>query len=72
MNFPRSESTDYHSYLLRLWRDGPKRPWRASLHCSATGTVHYFVDMVYLFAFLQARTDGGEVGAVDEPGQNAQ
>jgi hypothetical protein len=58
MYFTRPESTDYHSYLLRFWRDGPQRSWRASMHCSATGTLHHFADMEHLFAFIQARTDG--------------
>lgn len=60
MNFIRSESHDYHSYLLRLWRDGSHRPWRASLHCSSTGTLHHFADISHLLAFLQERTDEGE------------
>jgi hypothetical protein len=70
MKFTRRNTTDYHSYLLRLWRDGPYRPWRASLHCAATGTRHYFADMVHLFAFLQARTDGVDEQATGEPGQD--
>ena len=63
MTFTRIEPTDYHCYLLRLWRDGEQGPWRASLHCSSTGTLHHFANIVHLIAFLQAQT-----GGVDEPG----
>src|SRR4051794_2120220 len=33
MSFTRPKSTDYHSYLLRMWRDGHQQPWRASMQC---------------------------------------
>jgi hypothetical protein len=69
MNFTWIESTHYHSYLLRLWRDGEQRPWRASLHCPSTGTLHHFAKMAYLIAFLEAQTGGVDELAVDEPGQ---
>jgi hypothetical protein len=74
MNFNQIESTDYHCYLLRLQRDGEQRPWRASLQCSSTGTLHHFANVVHLIAFLQAQTGGvGELAAndlaVNEPGQ---
>lgn len=58
MNFTHLESTDYHSYLLRLWRDGKQRPWRSSLLCSSTGTLHHFASLAYLIAFLEALTRG--------------
>ena len=54
-----SANSHYHSYLLRLWRDGANHPWRASLQCSATGEKFAFADMLTLFAFLveQVATD---------------
>ncbi len=42
----------YHSYLLRVWRDSAEQPWRASLHCSATGEKRLFADLGALFLFL--------------------
>jgi hypothetical protein len=69
VSFTQSESSDYHSYLLRIWRDSPQRPWRASMQCAATGTLHYFADMSHLVAFLQAQTDDVEERAAGEPGQ---
>ena len=67
MSFTRPESTNYHSYLLRIWRDGPQRPWRLSMHCAATDTLHYFADTNHLVAFLQAQTDDMEELASNEP-----
>ena len=50
----------YHSYLLRLWRDGANHPWRASLQCSTTGEKFAFADMLTLFAFLVEQVAAGE------------
>ena len=57
-----SANSDYHSYLLRLWRDGPNHPWRAALHCSATGEKFAFADLLTLFAFLLEQVATGENG----------
>jgi hypothetical protein len=69
MNFLRIEPTDYHCYLLRLRRDGEQRPWRASLHCSTTGTLHHFASMGHLIAFLQAQTGGVDEFSMPELAQ---
>ncbi len=69
MNSKWTASTDYYCYLLRLRRDGEARPWRASLHCAATGTLHHFANMVHLFAFLRAQTGGLDEPVIDEPRQ---
>ena len=55
-----SANSHYHSYLLRLWRDGTNHPWRASLQCSATGEKLAFADMLTLFAFLVEQVATGE------------
>jgi hypothetical protein len=68
MHFNHSESTTYQSYLLRLWRDSPHQPWRASLHSSATGAIHQFAEIAHLYAFLQARTGEGGEPAINEFG----
>ncbi len=47
-----SSNPNYHSYLLRLWRDGADLPWRASVQCTATGEKRAFADILTLFAFL--------------------
>jgi hypothetical protein len=72
MDFPpstptASEPANYHSFLLRLWRDGPQRPWRASMHSTTTGTQHYFANLMHLHAFLQAHTEGGREFHREDP-----
>jgi hypothetical protein len=45
--------SDYHSYLLRLWRvkeDGDD--WRASLEDVVTGELHGFTDLAALIQYL--------------------
>ena len=46
---------DYHSYLLRLWRDGAQGVWRASLQSTVTEQVYHFASMEALVSFLDAR-----------------
>jgi hypothetical protein len=45
-------SSTYQSYLLRLWRDTPRAPWRALLQSTADGEKYHFVEIDALFAFL--------------------
>ncbi|MBI1882451.1 MAG: hypothetical protein HYR94_30115 [Chloroflexi bacterium] len=62
----------YHSYLLRLWREGPQDPWRASLQSTATGQLHHFGDLDRLWAFIQAQVAAGseiEQGPAEPPRQ---
>ena len=61
MKFTQS---DYHSYLLRLWRvqeDG--QTWRASLECVQTGELHGFPNLAALIGYLQ------EVGCPEQQEQ---
>ena len=53
---------DYQSYLLRLWRDGPQYPWRASLQSTATEQIYHFPNVEAMLAFLLARQEAGEDG----------
>ena len=48
---------DYHAGLLRLWRDGPGGPWRASLQDAESGERIGFADLAHLFAYLRRLTD---------------
>jgi hypothetical protein len=59
------EPTDYHSYLLRLWRDedrkgpdqvGRRRAWRVSLENPITGERTGFADLEGLFDYLREQT----------------
>ncbi len=46
--------TEYHAYLLRLWRESPGGAWRAMLQDVATGRRHGFAGLVTLWTFLRA------------------
>ena len=43
----------YQAYLLRLWRDGPGAPWRASLEPPGGAAPLRFGTVATLFAFLR-------------------
>jgi hypothetical protein len=43
----------YQAYLLRLWRDGPGAPWRASLEPPDGAATLRFGTVGTLFAFLR-------------------
>jgi hypothetical protein len=46
------------SYLLRIWRDHTRSPWRAMVVDVARPGEHlHFATLDALFAFLTARTD---------------
>lgn len=49
----------YHAYLVRLWQDGPNRPWRALTRDCATDEERRFATIEELFLFLYLQTDGG-------------
>lgn len=40
------------AYLVRMWRDTPQEPWRASVKMVADGREIYFVSPEKLFLFL--------------------
>ena len=42
------------SYLVRLWCDTGRSPWRASLQNIRTGQVTYFARPEQLWAYLRA------------------
>ena len=49
--------SNYQAYLLRLWRDGPRNRWRASLQSTKAGDTQLFADVQSLLTFLQSQTD---------------
>lgn len=57
----------YHSYLLRLWRDGDGAPWRAMVQETLTGQRTSFDGLAALVAFLAAET--GEPPDEEERGE---
>ncbi len=66
------EKRDYCSYLLRLWRDGAKSSWRASLEAPGQAATQPFPNLEALFAFLRAQTSQDQAllaPHTDPPGQ---
>lgn len=57
----------YQSYLLRLWRDNPQSPWRASLQSSATEELRHFATVDELWAFLMAQMGGKDDSSSPPP-----
>lgn len=49
--------SNYQAYLLRLWRDGPRNRWRASLQSTKASDTQLFADVQSLLTFLQSQTD---------------
>lgn len=44
------------SYLLRLWRSGDGKTWRAMLEDVSSHECHHFADLEELFVFLRKET----------------
>jgi len=53
-----SKQTDYHSYMLRIWRtsNGEKSVWSASLERPGSNERLGFADLEALFRYLQDKT----------------
>jgi len=51
------EKSDYHAFLLRLWRENGRSPWRASLDNPHTGEKETFSSIEQLWAHVQAQID---------------
>jgi hypothetical protein len=62
-----AQAPTYLSYMLRLWREGPYAPWRASLHSTATGQVHLFGDVERMWAYLNAQMGDEQDDPPDAP-----
>ena len=58
-----NQRTDYLAYLLRLWRDGEDKPWRATLQNPHTGERRHFSTLAALLSFLEEQT--GQIWVVD-------
>lgn len=52
-----NRSSNYHAYLLRLWRDETVTPWRATLEDPHTGEVIGFSTLQQLYIFLDEQTE---------------
>jgi hypothetical protein len=67
MALTRRQPAEYHSYLLRIWRNGPQETWRASMQCTATGEFYQFASVERLIDFLQAQSHRGEAPPTQTP-----
>ncbi|MFZ2359662.1 MAG: hypothetical protein WA040_10000 [Anaerolineae bacterium] len=45
--------SDYHAYLIRLWRDETQQPWRAELVSPHTGEARRFATPEQAFSYVQ-------------------
>jgi hypothetical protein len=52
-----AKPSGYYSYLLRLWREGEKMGWRASLHDPHTGERLGFASIDELAGHLRKLTE---------------
>jgi hypothetical protein len=50
--------SDYHAYLIRLWRDDQHEPWRAELVSPHTGEERRFATPEQLFSYVQEQMEG--------------
>ncbi len=48
----------YQAYLVRLWQESPRGPWRALTKDARTGDEVRFATLEQLFLFLHGRTTG--------------
>lgn len=55
--------SDYHAYLIRLWRDDMQQPWRAELVSPHSGEARRFATSEQLFLFMQQQMEEGGVQA---------
>lgn len=49
--------TDYHAYLIRLWRDDEQQPWRAELVSPQSGETRRFASPEQLFSYVQEQIE---------------
>ena len=49
--------SDYHAYLIRLWRDDQHEPWRAELVSPHTGEARCFATAEQLFSYMQRKIE---------------
>jgi hypothetical protein len=58
-------SVDYHSYLLRLWRNHNRAPWRLSLQDPITLKIQTFTGPTALLIYLLALMEMQEQAEID-------
>ena len=51
-----TDGSEYHGFLIRLWRSSTDSQWRASLQDAATGEVFVFSELESMYLFLHTHT----------------
>jgi hypothetical protein len=54
--------TNYHAYLIRLWREDEGSPWRGELVSPHTGEQLLFATVEQVLAYLTARLQNSAAG----------
>lgn len=60
------DKRQYVAYLLRLWRENPNTPWRATLENPTTAERISFAELSNLISFLEEQT-GEKILAIVSP-----
>ena len=58
-----TNSPNYHAYLLRVWRENDREPWRATLENPHTGERLAFAGADRLLAYLSQQWPSADPGA---------
>jgi hypothetical protein len=61
------DTKDRHSFIVRIWREGPTREWKAWVQHADSGASITVGEMGDLLAFIEAFKAGSQEGAVQEP-----
>lgn len=64
--FRHNTTWHYQSFMLRLWRESPDAPYRASLQATTDGEQILFSDLDALFSFLNQLDQAGNPKRVND------
>ena len=53
----KPETHNYYAFLLRLWRENGRAPWRAALENPHTGEKHTFSSPEQLWTYVETQID---------------
>lgn len=59
-------SAECRAFLVRLWRDGPQQPWRATVKQVSDGLEFHFSSPERLLLFLHESTTGASENGSSE------
>lgn len=62
------QHSNYHSFLLRIWRTNPREDWRVSIEDTATLNIEVFRNLTLFINFLHRLA--GQNPALDDEERN--